>query len=306
MTAAGPWVCGNCRSVNRDGANRCYSCRTPRAMAVDPLAIDRPYERETADTPPAVKARSARELGARYRSSAALAVVAQVAVLIVTAITLARTVLVIWLFRDLQDSIGDPSTFDSGAALDEAVTVGILHYVMLAAWIAGLVVWGAWLGRVVANIPALGGGWPTETPRFAFLSTLIPGGNLYWTTSTMRQAITALSAAGAARLGIITAWWLTLTPGLILLLNVGPFRWLRALIELGISILLLLATGGDVRSLLDASIAIELLAAVLIVAAAALAVLLIQHLERLQAERLEALGLAALGSAGSAAGSTPA
>ena len=276
-------------------------------MAVDPTALDQRRERETADTPPAVKARSARELGARYRSSAGLAVAAQVAVLVVTAITLARTVLVIWLFRDLRDSIADPSTFDSGAALDQAVTVGILHYVMLAAWIAGLVAWGAWLARVVANIPALGGGWPTETPRFAFISTLIPGGNLYWTTSTMRQAITALSAAGAARLGIITAWWLTLTPGIILLLNIGPFRWLRAVIELGVSILLLLASGGDVRSLLDASIALELLAGVLIVAAAGLAVLLVQHLERLQAERLQALGPAALGPAGpagSAAGST--
>jgi hypothetical protein len=273
-------------------------------MAVDPRAIDRPHERETADTPPAVRATSARELGARYRSSAPLAVIAQVTVLVVTAITLARTVLVIWLFRDLQDSIADPSTFDSGAALDEAVTVGILHYVMLAGWVAGLVAWGAWLGRVVANIPALGGGWPAETPRFAFLSTLIPGGNLYWTTSTMRQAITALSAAGAARLGIITAWWLTLTPGIILLLNIGPFRWLRALVEAGISILLLLATGGDVRSLLDGSIALEFLAGVLVVAAAALAVLLIQHIERLQADRLAALGPAALGSTGSAGGST--
>ena len=297
MTAAGPWVCGNCRSVNRDGASRCYSCRTPRARAVDPRALDQPHERETADTPPAVKARSARELGASYSSSAPFAVVAQVAVLVVTAITLARTVLVIWLFRDLQDSIADPSAFDSGAAIDQAVTVGILHYVTLAAWIGGLVAWGAWLGRVVANIPALGGGWPGETPRFAFLSTLIPGGNLYWTTSTMRQAITALSAAGAARLGIITAWWLTLTPGIILLLNIGPFRWLRALIELAISIVLLLATGGDVRSLLDASIALELLAGTLIVAAAALAVLLIQHIERLQAERLAALGPAVLEAA---------
>lgn len=302
MTAAGPWVCGNCRSVNRDGASRCYSCRTPRAMAVDPRAVEQRRERQTADTPPAVKAKTARELGATYRSSASFAVAAQVTVLVVTAITLARTVLVIWFFRDLQDSITDPSTFDSGAALDEAVTLGVLHYVMLATWVAGLVVWGAWLARVVANIPVLGGGWPAETPRFAFLSTLIPGGNLYWTTSTMRQAITALSAAGAARLGLITAWWLTLTPGIILLLNIGPFRWLRALMELAISALLLLSTGGDVRSLLDASIALELVAGVLIVAAAGLAVLLIQHLERLQSDRLAELGPAAFGSAGSTTG----
>jgi hypothetical protein len=295
VTAAGPWVCGNCRSVNRDGANRCYSCRSPRADALDPRAIDTPHERQTADAPPAVKAKTARELGSSYRSAAPLAVIAQFAVLGVTAITLARTVLVIWFFRDLQDSISDPSQFDTAAALDEAVTLGILHYVMLGAWVLGLVAWGAWLGRVVANIPALGGGWPSETPRFAFLSTLIPGGNLYWTTSTMRQSITALSAAGAARLGLITAWWLALTPGIILLLNIGPFRWLRSLVEAGISIFLLIATGGDVRSLLDASIGLELLAGVLIVTAAALAVLLIQHIERLQSERLAELGSPATG-----------
>ena len=302
MTAAGPWVCGNCRSVNRAGASRCYSCRTPRAMAVDPEATEQRRERQTADTPPAVKAKTARELGARYRSSASLAVVAELAVLVVTAVTLARTVLVVLFFRDLQDSIADPSTFDTAAALDEAAMLGILHYVMLATWFAGLVAWGAWLARVVANIPVLGGGWPTETPRFAFISTLIPGGNLYWTTSTMRQAITALSAAGSARLGLITGWWLVLTPGIILLLNIGPFRWLRAMVEFVISTLLILATGGDIRSLLDASIALELLAGALIVGAAVLAVLLIQHLERLQGERLTALGPAALGSAGSAAG----
>jgi len=30
-----PWVCGNCRSINGDRADRCYSCRAPRALAVD-------------------------------------------------------------------------------------------------------------------------------------------------------------------------------------------------------------------------------------------------------------------------------
>jgi len=294
VTSVGPWVCGNCRSVNRESATRCYSCRTPRALALDPEAREDSRPRFTAQTPPRELAATARGLGATYGSSSPLAVLAQVAILVVTAVTLARAVLVVVFLQSFETSLADPlfdpATFDPTALLDQAAVVALLRYVELGAWFAGLVVLGAWLARVVANVPALGGGWPGETPRFAFISTLIPGGNLYWTTSTIRQAIVALSPADAPRLGLITAWWLAVTPAVILLLNIGPLRWLRSIIETAVSALLLIASGGDISSLLDATILVELLGAALLVAAAALAVLLIQLVERLQAERLAALG----------------
>jgi hypothetical protein len=291
MTATGPWVCGNCRSVNREADSRCYSCRTPRALALNPEALDLGRQAAAAATAsPTQQAATARALGAKDRDADPLAVLTQVAVLIVAAVTLARTVLVITFAQGLEGGIADPETFDLQAAIDHEVFLGLLQYVVLGAWVAGLVAWGAWLARVVANVPALGGGWTAETPRFAFISTLIPGGNLYWTTSTMRQVITALSPAGAPRLGLITAWWLATTPMLILLMNVGPLRWLRSIVETVVGTLLLIISGGDITSLLDATILVELIGGALLLASAGLAILLVQAIERLQAERRAALG----------------
>jgi hypothetical protein len=298
MTATtGPWVCGNCRSLNRDADSRCYSCRTPRALALDPEGRE-PARRNTDTTTvtPAAQALTAKSLGARYAVSGTLAVIAQIAVLAVTAITLARAVLTILAIQSVE-GLGPESTIDTiGAAVDQVALLGVLRYIVLGAWVVGLVAWGAWLARVVANVPALGGGWTAETPRFAFISTLIPAGNLYWTTSTMRQAIVALSAKDKAALGIISAWWLTLTPMLILLLNIGPLGYVRRIVEAVISTLLLVLSGGDLRAILDATTLVELVGAGLLVAAALLAVALVQQIERLQGERREALGAIATGS----------
>jgi len=291
-TAVGPWVCGSCRSVNREADARCYSCRTPRALALDPERRDAARQPAAAATPLA-QASVARSLGARYRSSEALAVIVQVAVLLVTALTLARVVLTIVFLRGLDAVVDDPTALDPATALDQVVFLGGLQYVVLGAWFVGLLAWGAWLARVVANVPALGGGWPSETPRFAFLSTLIPCGNLYWSTATMRQAIVALSPAGSAQLGVLTAWWLAVTPALILLMNIGPLRWLRSIIETILTAILLILSGGDVRVLLDSTILVEIVGAVLLVAAAALAILLVQRIEALEAGRLAGLPAAA-------------
>jgi len=288
-TSVGPWVCGNCRSVNRDGDSRCYSCRTPRALALDPDSRE-PARPQTTGVTAAQQATTASSLGARYRDAGALAALAQVAVLIVTAITLARTVLTILAIKNVEGLGPDATPESITAALDQVILLAALRYVVLGAWVLGLVAWGAWLARVVANVPALGGGWTAETPRFAFISTLIPGGNLYWTTSTMRQAILALSPKGAARLGLISAWWLALTPTVILLLNIGPLRWLRNIVETIVSTVLLVLSGGDVRTLLDATVLVELVGGALLLAAAVLAVVLVQQLERLQGERRVALG----------------
>ena len=38
MTDAGSWVCGNCRSINPMRSGNCYSCRSPRSLAIDPTA----------------------------------------------------------------------------------------------------------------------------------------------------------------------------------------------------------------------------------------------------------------------------
>jgi hypothetical protein len=284
MSEAAPWVCGNCRSVNRAADTRCYSCRVPRTLALDPNAREAPARKLAADTPPDKQAAAARELGATLRDTGSLATLAQVAVLLVTAITLARVVLVIRF-------VIDAPTLDTDAALAQLPALVIIQYVDLGAWFLGLVAWGAWLGRVVGNIPGLGGGWPHATPRSTFLTTLIPGGNLYWTTSIMREVLTSLSPAGSPRLGAITAWWLTVTPAAILLLNVGPVRYIRGIVET--VLLVLLDASGDVNAVAETIVIVELLGAVLLVTAAGLAILLVQLIEGLQAERRAAVGAGA-------------
>src|SRR5690242_10299444 len=124
MTATtGPWVCGNCRSLNRAADARCYSCRTPRALALNPDA--REPARRPGDGPeitPAHQATTARSLGARYGDTSGLALLAQGAVLVVTAITLARAVLTILALRNAESvlALGSDATTESiAAALDQ-------------------------------------------------------------------------------------------------------------------------------------------------------------------------------------------
>lgn len=295
MTAVeGPWVCGNCRSINRESADRCYSCRMPRGgVAFDPSAREPSGRRITAETPAADQAATARSLGAAYRDSSMLAAVAQIAVLLVTAVSLADVVLVVSVANEVSGLLADPSIDPSGA-LDQVAAIGLLQYIELGVWLLGLAAWGAWLARVISNVPALGGGWPHETPRFAFISTLIPGGNLYWTTSTMREAIKLLSPGGQAGLGLITAWWLTVTPAAILLLNVGPIRYIRRIVEAVVEAVILLLAGPS--GVLTEAIVVEIIGGLFLLAAAALAIGLVQRVESLQAERLATLGPAAAGS----------
>jgi hypothetical protein len=265
----------------------------PRGAATfDPNAREASGPKITAETPAAQQAATARTVGATYRSTTGLATLAQGAVLVVTAVTLARAVLVFVAGKNLE-AIADAPTVDAlTGELEQLNVLALLQLVVLGSWFVGLVAWGAWLARVVANLPALGAGWPGETPRFAFISTLIPGGNLYWTTSTLRQALIALSPVGQPRVGLITAWWLTVTPTVILLLNVGPLRWLRTIIETVVETVLVLAT-GNLTAIVDAVLLVEVVAGALLVASAFLAVALVQLVERLQAERLAQLGPAA-------------
>ena len=288
LAQEGPWVCGNCRSINSEGMGRCYSCRTPRALAVKPDAVEAPRKKLTEETPPAELAAAAREVGASYRPTATWAAIAQVAVLIVTAIALARIVLLVATGAGLEQALsGD----DLDPGLEQLAALPIVRYLELGAWFLGLVAWGAWLGRVVANVPALGGGWPHATPRSAFLTTLIPGGNLYWTTSILREAITRLSPFGSPRLGVITAWWLALTPALVLLQNIGPLRIVRRIVET-VLLTFLAITDPTGEEVIRAIVLLDILGAALLVVAAFLAIRLVQVVERLQAERVELLGLA--------------
>jgi len=278
----GPWVCGECRSINADASTRCYSCRTPRVLALDLESRDAPRRQTTVDTPE-TRAAVARGAGAGYHTSAPFAVAAQLLIFVVTAISLARVTLVVLFTMKL-----DLTAEDIEPQLQQLGLLVVIRSVELGAWVVGLVAFAAWLSRVVGNLAALGGGWPHATPTSAFLTTLIPGGNLYWTTSILREAITRLSPAGAPRLGIITAWWLALVPAVLLLLDIGPLRFITRFAEEGVAVAIL-ATGGDVETAIRSLVWLDVLGAILLLFAALLAYRLIGVIEELQAERLALL-----------------
>src|SRR5207244_13247908 len=58
---------------------------------------------------------------------------------------------------------------------DSATTFGLVRRAII---LPTLLFFGAWLGRVVSNVPALGGGIPGTSPWRAFVTTLVPGLNL--------------------------------------------------------------------------------------------------------------------------------
>jgi hypothetical protein len=170
--AEGPWVCGVCRSINFAGTKRCYSCRTPLTMALDPGSTAPPI-RITENTPAAEHSKLAQQAGATYEASAGQARVLEILIIGVAVLSSVEVIALDFIATRL-------STEDeTGLLRGLMIFVGLL-LLELVAWVAALVAWGAWLSKVVANVPILGGGWPRSTPREAFVASIIPLYNLYW------------------------------------------------------------------------------------------------------------------------------
>ena len=154
------------------------------------------------------------------------------------------------------------------------------------AWIVAFVAWGAWLSRVVSNVPALGGGWPGSTPGAAFVSSIVPGYNLYSATSILRDAMTRLSDAGKARLGLLTTWWIFLLLAILPIIGLipGPVFFIRLAYRLLID-LVVGVVAAVTHSDLSATLVASAVNGLLLVIAAVLAILLVSHIEELQDQR---------------------
>jgi Domain of unknown function (DUF4328) len=292
-----PWVCGNCRSINPGGTTRCYSCRAPQALAVE--ADSRGVATRIDDrAAPVDQAKLAVRGGAVYRSSAGRALVIQLLVMVVTVITLVQIVLTDAAIVQFSDA----TTADLPDLINASKTLLLLLGAEVVAWLIAFVAWGAWLSRVVSNVPALGGGFPKSTPDSAFVSSVVPGYNLYSATSILRDAMTRLSEAGKARVGLLTAWWIFLL--LAILPIVGLIPGPVFLIRLGYRILISLVV-GIVATITHSEISADLVASIvngmLLVIAAALAIIVISHVESLQEARAP-IAEAAKGAAGANAG----
>jgi hypothetical protein len=179
------------------------------------------------------RAEIARQAGATYQSTASLAWMVRLAVVAATIATLAMVVFDVWAMsqapdagivggitwllgedlatglvgEDLEPGIVDEE-FDPGIVDEDpqpridAEIAGLGLIVTLAVgavWLAAFAVWAWWLSRVVANVPALGGGWTGTGPVAAFISAVVPVSNLVWGTAVLRDAMVRLAPPERAR-----------------------------------------------------------------------------------------------------------
>jgi hypothetical protein len=239
-----------------------------------------PPIRLTADAPPEKQAELAKRAGASYSSSAGRATVVEGAIYVVTALSIFEAVWTALFLQILPD-------VDFTEAVSEARVLLYLVGAEVLAWLLAFVAWGAWLSRVVANVPALGGGWPAVTPRAAFINSVVPIYNLYGATAIVRDVLVRLSAPGAARIGLLTAWWLALFVAVLPSFGLIPgptfvIRLAYTFIDNTIVELLVRLTGNQFQpGAVDAVLNVTFL-----IIAATLALRLVRHIENLQRERL--------------------
>jgi hypothetical protein len=185
-----PWVCGSCRSVNQPRESRCYRCRTPRDVGeADPASMP---------VSGAVPKRVDPATKSPFVSSAGRAQLAQVVILVAISVVAAAGVLLFLL--------PDEDVAGSGKTLLGMPANVVLAPIQAIAAGAALLAWGAWLSRVVANIPSLTGEYPNVPPMYAFLESLVPVANLYWIPSILRDVMTRLNAGGRGEALMIGAW----------------------------------------------------------------------------------------------------
>src|SRR6476661_4368141 len=199
-SAADIWICNVCRSINPISSNRCYRCHTPIQIAAakpEDLAVHQvPKEAHT-------------EVVGTYRSTetlAALVTVAGVAFILATFLALFTT----YAVNDLRAS-------DDRAAADALFQQRLLFFVPAPViGVLGLLVYAAWIRRVVENLPALGLGFARVSPTWAFAEPLIPGFNLYSIPARIAEVIQKLGGHLYATAVIGLAWVLVVGPAVIL------------------------------------------------------------------------------------------
>src|SRR6186997_498966 len=144
-SASDIWVCGNCRSINSLSSSKCYRCHTPIEVAAakpEDLTIE---HKEAAPVPTG-----------EYRSSENRAVV----VSIVTVAFVLATFVALW--------INFTATELRASGEDEAASAMFLERLPVLALapifgVVALLSFGAWIRRVVENLPALGLGYSRVT-----------------------------------------------------------------------------------------------------------------------------------------------
>jgi hypothetical protein len=200
-SSADIWICNVCRSINPISSNRCYRCHTPiQIAAAKPEDLTIHQAPREAHTDPVGTYQSTETL-------AALVTVAGVAFILATFLALFTT----YAVNDLRVS-------ESRAAADALFQQRLLFLVPAPViGVLGLLVYAAWIRRVIENVPALGLGFAKVSPNWAFAEPLIPGFNLYAIPARIAEVIQKLGGHLYATAVIGLAWVLVVGPAVILI-----------------------------------------------------------------------------------------
>jgi len=263
------WVCGTCHSINRQRSHQCYKCGAAQAAATGEMASIRQEQ--------AVLNRSV----VAYRPAAALGLAASILLLGLAAVSLAGVVDAIGLSSFIDGQLGTVAAtgrFDDAAINARLAESSRLGLVSLAIVLPALLFFGLWLGRVVANVPALGGGLPPTTPTRAFITTLIPILNLRTVPGIVQDVLYRLDPTGGG-IFMVGVAWVGLVGSWILSFAADKYLQLRITFD-AFNATSVGAFVASTRALLTAAVVIDVITGALVATGAVVVVMLIARIER--------------------------
>ncbi|HLY12735.1 MAG TPA: DUF4328 domain-containing protein, partial [Candidatus Limnocylindrales bacterium] len=270
--------------------NRCYKCGARQSESAAPIPGEGPGLRLES----AIANRSVRA----YQSSVPFALIASLLIVALAALGVVILVANLGTEQAVKDQItailnGAPYDPNRVAAqLDPAAGAELAR---LAVLVAAVIAFGAWLSRVVGNIPVLGGGLPSRSPLRVFIYTLIPIWNLIKVPGILQDALYRVepSAGGffmvaAAWFGLVGSWIVSFVGGWVI--GVGLVNGLFNAPSRE-------AAGQALQRSIDQSFALDAVTSAMVVIGALILVLLIVRVERRCAARDAEVRATVLGSA---------
>jgi hypothetical protein len=264
------WVCGNCHSINRQRNRNCYKCGAAQATAAT-------GEMATLRQETAIISRTV----VPYRPAAALGMAASIFLLGLAAVSIAAVVQsfgVMSLISRQLDLLQQTGQVDESALASITTTLDTFALVRLVIILPTLVFFGAWLSRVVSNVPALGGGIPGTSPWRAFVNTLIPGLNLRTVPGTIQDVLYRLDPKAGGFFMVAIAW-----VGLVgsWFISVIGTRYLSARVTFDIlNATSLTDAVNAVRGLIAAAFILDVVTGILIALGAVVLIMLMVRIER--------------------------
>jgi hypothetical protein len=264
------WVCGACHSINRQRDNHCYKCGAAQETAAT-------GEMATLRQETAIISRTV----VPYRPAAAVGMAASIFLLGLAAVSIAAVVqsfgVMSFISRQL-DLLQQTGQIDESGLTAIRRSLDTFALVRLVIILPTLVFFGAWLSRVVSNVPALGGGIPGTSPWRAFVNTLIPGLNLRTVPGTIQDVLYRLDPKAGGFFMVAIAW-----VGLVgsWFVSVIGTRYLSARVTFDIlNATSLTDAVNAVRGLITAAFILDVVTGILIALGAVVLIMLMVRIER--------------------------